>query len=57
MDERRYRDSGMPIVYVCGDTVYRNTQHCLFPSEGRDPVEKGRTNWKKSTMILLIFSK
>ena len=51
----RYRDSGMPIVYVCGDTVYRNTQHCLFPSEGRDPVEKGRTNWKKKYDDIINF--
>ena len=49
----QYRDSSMPIVYVCGDTVYRNTQHCLFSSEGRDPINKGRESWKRKYELVI----
>ncbi len=36
-----------PILNVCGDTVYRNTEYYLFKSsKTRDPVQKGRESWE-----------
>lgn len=40
-----YGHLDIPIVYVCGDTVYNITKDYLFRTEGRDPVEKGRESW------------
>jgi len=42
---KAYGNSDIPIVYVCGDTVYNITKPFLFKETGRDPVERGRTKW------------